>query len=441
MTAETSDNLSAGINLRELASSAHFALKLFFLLLTAAFSFMLDLQTLGLACVFLGSASLLIERRLSVRDPASTILLLSGLALCLLQWLPTVQSALPANFLPALPFVAVFTFYLGYSLLRQPFAELFAQISSLPALRRQHTQLWLIQSAAIAALWLLLPAHYFAPLAAVIAVEALILHGYLQLVGVGSFWQGAATRELEEFRFVRVEKEYAQLKPLYDLFIKELTPALKEGDRLHDKSHDEIVQMKMQSDQKKWKYATFYAAYHGEKLVGTVTCQFDSNERKVPVEYITSKPMNLDKLREYGPVVELGRLSVAEDYRMAPEVLAGLIMCATETALAHDTCFIVLQAVEKTARIYSKMGFAPILEESVTNLEYGTPMKLFALNLAAQSGTRNPYRDNMAHHFSPYIVHRFVWRQIVKTLLRGRSRQKRISDLSTQELPALAQFT
>lgn len=440
MTADTSDNLSAGINLRELASSAHFALKQFFLLLTAAFSFTLDLQTLGLVCIFLGGASLLIERRLSVRDPASIILLLCGLALCLLQWLPAVNSVLPANFLPALPFVAVFTFYLGYSLLRQPFAELFAQVPALPALRRQHTQLWLIQYAVVAALWLLLPAHYFAALAAVIALEGLIVHGYLQLVGVGSFWQGPVTRQLEEFRFVRVEKDFAKLKPLYDLFIRELTPALKEGDRLHDKPHDEIVQMKMQSDQKKWKYATFYAAYHGDKLVGTVTCQFDSNERQLPVEYITSKPMNLDKMREYGPLAEFGRLSVAEDYRMAPEVLAGLIMCATETALAHDACFIVLQAVAKTARIYSKMGFAPILEESVTNLEYGTPMKLFATNLATQAGARNAYRDNMGHLFSPYIMHRFVWRQIVKIMLRAHTQQKRVSDLSTQELPALAVF-
>src|SRR3990167_1439201 len=294
--------------------------------------------------------------------------------------------------------------------------------------------------AIVAAFWLLLPDHYFAALAAVIAVEALILHCYLQLVGVGSFWQGPVTRQLEEFRFVRVEKDFAKLKPLYDLFIKELTPALKEGDRLHDKPHEEIVQMKMQSDQKKWKYVTFYAAYHGDKLVGTVTCQFDSNERQLPVEYITSRPMNLDKMREYGPLAEFGRLSVAEDYRMAPEVLGGLIMCATETALAHDACFIVLQAVAKTARIYSKMGFAPILEESVTNLEYGTPMKLFATNLATQAGARNAYRDNMGHLFSPYIMHRFVWRQIVKIMLRAHTQQKRVSDLSTQELTAMAEF-
>src|SRR3990167_1591048 len=440
MTADTSDNLGADLNMHELASSAHFALKQFFLLLTAAFSFTLDLQTLGLVCIFLGGVSLQIECRLSVRDPASVVLLASGLVLCLPQGFSAAQQALPADYLRALPFVAVFTFYLGYSLLRQPFAELFAQVPALPALRRQHTQLWLIQYAIVAAFWLLLPDHYFAALAAVIAVEALILHCYLQLVGVGSFWQGPVTRQLEEFRFVRVEKEYAQLKPLYDLFIKELTPALKEGDRLHNKPHDEIVQMKMQSDQKKWKYATFYAAYHGDKLVGTVTCQFDSDERKVPVEYITSKPMNLDKMREYGSLVELGRLSVAEDYRMAPEVLAGLIMCATETALAHDACFIVLQAVAKTARIYSKMGFAPILEESVTNLEYGTPMKLFATNLATQAGARNAYRDNMGHLFSPYIMHRFVWRQIVKIMLRAHTQQKRVSDLSTQELTAMAEF-
>src|SRR3990167_625669 len=141
MTADTSDNLGADLNMHELASSAHFALKQFFLLLTAAFSFTLDLQTLGLVCIFLGGVSLLIERRLSVRDPASVVLLASGLVLCLPQGFSAAQQALPADYLRALPFVAVFTFYLGYSLLRQPFAELFAQVPALPALRRQHTQL------------------------------------------------------------------------------------------------------------------------------------------------------------------------------------------------------------------------------------------------------------------------------------------------------------
>ena len=440
MTTDTSDYLSTARNMRELAASFHLALKQNFLLLTAAFGGMLDAFGMGILCFVLGGASWLIERRLSVRDPASVLLLLCGLALSVIPIFSDIERTANASLLALLPLLVTSIFYLLYSLQKQPFAALFALAAPLPLLRRHHTRLWLSLQGLTVAFWWLLPDAAFTPSVVVLALAGLVFHAYLQLVGIGPDWKSPQRRRMGEFRFEQVEKRYDTLKPLYDLFIKEMTPAFNEGDRLNNKPHDEIVRMKMESDQKKWKYGTFFAAYHEDRLVGTISCQLDSSEGRIPVEYITSQPMNLDRMRDYGPVAELGRMSVAAEYRMSGEVMAGLIMCATETALANNACFIVLQAVVKTARMYSKMGFVSIRDEPVINQEYGTPMKLFAINLAGQAGTSNAYKDNVGQEFSVYVLHRFTWRQILRAAFSKPSRQKRVSELGLQELPALAEF-
>lgn len=427
-------NLKQNSHVTELASSLHLALKLSTLILALTWLAVTPLS-LGLICILLAAVSRTIERRLQIQDSAYLVLAACGLLYGVLA-----LSGVDATHLKVIPVAALFAYYLAYTVRRQAFTLLFASVDDVPVLRQQHCMLWLsIYGGTITAM-LFAPAVTAQWLVTLLALGGLVAHIYLQLVGVGPAWEPIRERQIGEFRFIRVNNNDKELEPLYSLYVKELMPSLMEGDRFHNTSESHIVQEKMQADRPSWNSMVFFAAYHNQVLVGTLCCQFDNPAEPLPFENSHSQPLSLNRIREIGGIVELGKFCVSEEYRMVPEVFSGLLLCSVEMALSRDAAFVVLQSVMRSARIYSKLGFASMTKEPVVNLDHGVKVQLLAKNMATPGDVNNPIMGNAEGNLSQYIFGRFIWCQILLSIV-GKTLNKTLpSSVSSQDLPALADF-
>lgn len=432
-------NLKQNSHLIELASSLHLAIKLSVLILVSTWLAASPLL-LAVVCILLAAATRLVERRLDIRDPAYLVLAGCGILVALLGWTDMAGNLNDSTPLGIIPIAALFVFYLVYSLRLQPFTQLFARIEAIPVLRKQHCQLWLTIYGVTILAWLAVSASVFYWLASLLALGGLIAHLYLQFVGVGPSREPIRERQMGEFRFIRVNNSDQELAPLYSLYVNELMPSLMEGDRFHNVSQEHIVHEKMQADRANWRNMVFFAAYHNQALVGTMCCQFDDPSEPLPFENSHSQPLSLDKIREIGDIVELGKFCVAENYRLVPEVFSGLMLCGVEMSLSRNAAFVVLQSVMKSARIYSKLGFIPMTKEPVTNLDHGVKVQLLVKNMATRGDISNPIMGNAEGNLSQYVFSRFVWRQVLLSFA-GRSHNRKLpTNLNTQDLPSLAVF-
>ena len=427
-------NLLQNSHFLEMASSSLLALKLSGLML--AISWFGDTPfALALICIVFATGARLIERRLDVQDESYRVLVISGLVCVVLSW----TNLASTGFVRAIPLVALFLFYLVHSMKRRPFAELYAKVDGIPVLRQQQSTLWLEIYGVSALMWLLLPgaAVWITPL---LAIGALVAHGYMQLVGFGPAWEPSAERQMEEFRFVLIANTEQGLEPLYRLYVKELMPTLVEGDSFHSTSQEEIVRKKMEMDRPLWPHMLFFAAYHEDKLVGTLSCQFDNPPNSLPFEDSHSQPFSLDRIREIGSIVELGRFCVAEDFRLMPEIFSGLLICAVEFIMARDVAFVAVQSVLKSARIYSKMGFMTMTKEPVTNLDHGVKVQLLMLNMAARGDADNPIMGNATDLLSQYVFCRFIWRNAARATFGQFANRTFPANVRRQDVPGLVVF-
>lgn len=437
----STDNLKIDNHFRELTASIYLAAKWAAGLISIGIAASFGATALGMVCIALAGIAWLLEARQSIRDPGNWVLLICGLLLLVLDFTIGQRNPNANEHLAALPLIALFGFYGLYSVFRQPFTFLYEKVQHVPRLRNQHSHWWLGIFSVAALFTLILPPSLQSWGIAGIALVGFAGHLYLQLVGVGNAWKPVTVRKVGEFEFRRIPNTSADLKPLYELYVKELMPSLQEGSKFVPTTVEKLVEEKMRSDMPFWPQTAFFAAYHNDKLIGTKSCQFDAPSQKLPFEHGHSHPLSLNRMREIGKIVELGKFCVAEHYRMSPEVFAGLLICTTELAMSRDTTFIVLQSVVRSARIYSKMGFALITQEPVTNQEHGVKVQLLVKNITSEGETNNPLMDNVQDHFSQYILCRFVWRQIVRKVASQLTRRPVPVSIPTRDLPGLAVFS
>lgn len=436
----STENLKVDHHLSECVASLYLASKWLVWLILIATTATAGALPLGLTCIALACVAWVLEARQSIRDPGNWVLLSCGTALLVLEFVLAPISHTASDHLAALPLIALFGFYSLYSVFRQPFAFLYAKVQHVPRLRHQHSHWWLVLLS-VAALFSLILSPTVQPWAiAGVALSGFIGHAWLQQVGVGSAWTPATERKVGEFEFRRVPNTPEDLKPLYELYVSELMPSLQEGSKFVPTPVEKLVEEKMRADMPFWPQIAYFAAYHNGQLIGTKSCQFDAPGCKLPFEHGHTQPLSLNRLREIGNIVELGKFCVAEKYRMSPEVFAGLLICTTELAMSRDVTFIVLQSVLRSARIYSKMGFATMTKEPVANLEHGVKVQLLAKNITAEGQSDNPLMANVQEHFSQYILCRFVWRQIARMAISRITHRPVPVSVPTRDLPGLAVF-
>lgn len=437
----STDNLKVDHHLSECVASIYLASKWFVWLILIAVAAAAGALPLGLTCIVLALVAWVLETRQSIRDPGNWVLLACGPVLLVLNFMFVPLNGTALDHVAALPLIALFGFYSLYSVFRQPFAFLYAKVQHVPRLRHHHSHWWLAVLSVAALLSLILSPTLQIWAIAGVALIGFIGHAWLQLVGAGSAWKPVTERKVGEFEFRRIPTTPEDLKPLYELYVTELMPSLQEGAKFVPTSVEKLVEEKMRADMPFWPQIAFFAAYHNGQLIGTKSCQFDSPGCKLPFEHGHTQPLSLNRLREIGNIVELGKFCVAEQYRMSPEVFGGLLICTTELAMSRDTTFIVLQSVLRSARIYGKMGFTTMTKEPVANLEHGVKVQLLAKNITAEGQSDNPLMANVQEHFSQYILCRFVWRQILRMAASRITQRQAPVSIPTRDLPGLAVFS
>lgn len=417
----------------ELYASAYMALKMASMILLTAWGSAAGAEYLAAVCIVLALAYKGLDGLLAIKDNGWFALLGAG-------FLAAAVHLFASPFGPAMLAVSlgiVFLFYLLYSIKVQPFANLYAKVEGVPALREQHTWLWLVTLGGLLIASAVLSAEFTRWIALCLALSAPAAHVYLQYFARGKHWHPSSSRQLSDFRFVRVPGDAEHLKPIYELFVKELVPILG-PEIIGTRSEADIVASKMKADVASWKHTVFFAAYHQERMIGTMACQFDQRDDRLPFEKTTLFQANLDGIRDIGGVSEFGKFCVEEDYRLNPEIFAGLLLCATEEILTRHIPFIVVQAVLKTARIYTKMGFTQLTKEPAAHFENGLKVHLLVKNLAVDDQTPNRLTGNLEEHFSPYVIYRFVWRQILGTVIATALGKKSAATVPPQALTTLA---
>lgn len=78
-----------------------------------------------------------------------------------------------------------------------------------------------------------------------------------------------------------------------------------------------------------------------------------------------------------------GRLGVAKEYRMRPQVGAGLIACAVRTAAAHGCNRFLAQVLAENASYFTRHNFSALSELDL----FGRKHVLMQANIAAFTGT------------------------------------------------------
>lgn len=394
--------------LAELMASASLAAKFLSLFMVLAFTASTGGALAGAMLLVWVLAWRLLEQKQAIDDPAFTVLLAMG-GFELLVGVITDNSA---GFLLSVPLIVCSAFYGWYSSTHQPFANCFAKAANLVQLRQQLSQIWVVVLAVAAVCSVILPlsaADYWLWLAGFAGVGG---HVWAQFFAPGKVWESDESKVLGDFVFRRLPADAAGLKPFYDLYYGELT-GLLEGAGIDAKTYAE---KKFEQDRSAWHDMGFFAAYHNDRMVGTCACMFDVAGQRFPVEDSHSLPLSLDSLRKMGGVAELARLCVVDEYRMSPEVLAGLMLLAMEYVMSRRVSFIVLQATAKSARMYSKMGFSLLRPETVCPLDFVADLQLFVKNLVVQEKKLNPIVGNLGQQFSPYVLGRYSWYQIYRVV-------------------------
>lgn len=426
-----SQRVSKKIYFNDIYSSGYLAFKFSSMMILMSFAGAAGAEFLAIVCVLLALTYMCLDRFLSVEDNGWLVLMSGGVLTIIVAHLFSKASSMP---LLVIPVSGILLFYVVYSLAIQPFANLYAKVDGIPILRLQHTRLWLTAffMLLIAALVLTRGGACWASL--ILSFTALGGHVYLQLFSRGKHWQPLSTRNQSEFKFVKVPANAESLKPIYDLFVKELSPAFFDG----SPPTAVMVANKMRDEVESWKQTVFFAAYHEQRLVGTFSCRFDTPGDRLPFEKTKIFKADLDSLRKIGAISEFGKFSIDEEYRLNPEIFAGLLICASEEVLSRHIPFIAVQAEVKTSRIYNKMGFTQLTKEPAVHGEGFFEVHLLVKNLAIEDKTPNRLIGNIEEYISPYVFYRFVWRQILNTVIATMRGKLSPAALAQQELSVLA---
>jgi hypothetical protein len=82
--------------------------------------------------------------------------------------------------------------------------------------------------------------------------------------------------------------------------------------------------------------------------------------------------------------MEVRRLSINGSYRFQQELIRGLFKCAIEVAVENDIAFLVDLSFHFVVEFFRKAGFEPLQAGEREIFEFGSPMRLIALNLPAR---------------------------------------------------------
>ncbi|WP_288408108.1 hypothetical protein [uncultured Herbaspirillum sp.] len=131
------------------------------------------------------------------------------------------------------------------------------------------------------------------------------------------------------------------------------------------KDMDSLVDTKIASERDLWERMTFYGAFRGKDLIGTIACTADDVHAGIPFERGHSHPFDLTEIRQHGKVLEISLFSVGNGYAGSRDVLSGLFSCVIAHAEREGIAFLGTQSAENRLAMYQKIGFVAMTARPV----------------------------------------------------------------------------
>jgi hypothetical protein len=361
-----------------------------------------------------------LELRHGVHSPISLTLLAVNAALFLFG--ERLAAAGYEALVPALLFGALLAVSGTLFLANRPATSFYGVKAGFMDLHRRTSACWLAVYAA-ATLGALAAARdpglfWLVPAAVTAGVAATL---WLQVVDMGRAWRAPDDFELGNYRFVRLANSRDSLLPFYRHFLREALPSLRAGTPPQGESQDALLNRAVQLYESGWSTASFFAAYHGDEVVGTIYCRSD---RSGPLSFEAAypPPFGFGRLRRYGSIVDVNFFSISKQHRFGHDLIQGLLRCALEYAMEHDAAFLITQAYQSALPVYQKIGFFPLAAESVQT-RLGASARLIGFNLARRSICENGALDitgKLEGILTPYVAERYFKRQTLKSMLTRR---------------------
>jgi len=426
-------------NIRLLPSNSFFRVRLLYLQLVAmvistAAMYLLPLSLSSTFLISLYAAIVWIEYRHDVCSPISFTLLTMSIVLFFGH--NFLERAGYEAYSPVILFGCLFLVGSTLLIIGRPATSFYGGKNSLRALHRKTSLLWdiLYALAIIAGLATLRYPIWFWVIPGLMLAGALVTLR-LQLFSMGSAWRRPGSFTLGSYRFDQIPKDRAHLLAFYKHWVLEVLPSIRAGVGPKKKSYDQFVDLKMAEDSGTWNRTTFFLAYHGDEVVGTICCVVDCSSMPLPVETGHSEPIDLQQVRGYGKVVEVSRFSISKDHRFGQDLIQGLLCCVVEFSFEMDAAFLIIQSHLSALPIYRKIGFHALSEKIVYQNAIGAAVQLLGFNLARRviCGDKTQIIGKLQGILTPYLCERYLKRQAFRSLFR----KKQAWRLSDEELSTL----
>lgn len=410
-------------------------LQLLAMVLATAVMYLLPLSLSFYFLIFLYGCVVWCERRYQVWSPVSLSLLTLSIALCLGQGV--LEEAGVEIYTPVILFGSLFLVGATLAVLGRPATSFYGGELGLPALHWKTSLLWvaLYASAGLAG-WMTAryPVFFWATPALLLAGAMLTLKW--QLFDMGSAWRRPVSFHLGRYRFQQIANDSSQLAQFYQHFVREAMPAIKAGNGPKNLNLEQLVELKMAEDADGLKRTTFFLAFQDNKVVGTISCMTDGPSQALSFESGHSAPIDLQSIRGYGKVIEIGRFSISKEHRLGQDVIKGLMRCAIEFSLDKDASFLVTQSYPSVRSIYRKLGFQALDEKIVHQKAVGAAVQLLIFNLARRLICDDDFKTiagNIQSILTPYLAERFFKRQAWRSLFLNKQAWQ-LSDVALSAL-------
>jgi predicted GNAT family N-acyltransferase len=417
-------------------------LQLATMVLATAIMYLLPLSVSFYFLVLLYGFVICTERRFKVWSPISLALFMVSIALCVGQ--STLDEAGYEIYSPVILFGILFLVGAALLMLGRPATSFYGGELGLPELHWKTSMLWvgLYASAGFAG-WMMVRYPFFYWLLPALMLAGAVVTLKWQLFDMGSAWRRSVFFTLGRYQFVQIANDSPQLLLFYEHFVREAMPAIKAGIGPKNLSCEQLVDLKMAEDAAGLNQTTFFLAFQDTKVVGTISCMTDGASKRLSFENGHSSPIDLQQLRNYGRVVEIGRFSISKDHRLGQDVIQGLMRCAVEFSLEKDASFLVTQSYLAARPIYRKIGFQALDEKIVHQRGIGTAVQLLFFNLTRRlicDDELKPVAGKLQSILSPYLAERYFKRQALRALFYPRQAwQLSDSALSALVMQAAAQ--
>jgi hypothetical protein len=320
------------------------------------------------------------EARSGVYAPQSLSLGAYFVAGAAVSWLIS-EPAVLERYAGAGAFAALFPLALGSLVLDRPLLHgLSAEVREPRPLRWTKAGIWLaVCSPAMAlaltsasAAWSASTQPALAALAA--AAAAIMDFGYC-----GPLYRRRRQFTLGGFSFRQIEHNETTISRFLNCYADEISAAVGRDRRAKVRySRSEIFDEACRAEQAVTARVHYFNAYDGDKVVGGVAVALDGRDRRLPVEKTFG--VTFDPLRRYGRIMEVRRLSVDAGYRFQQEIIRGLFKCVIEVALESDVSFVVDLTFHFVVNLLRKVDFEALDAGGREAFEFGSPMRLLALN-------------------------------------------------------------